>query len=145
MEELIIGLLVVFGLVVILMIPNIKIVSKDRAVVIERLGQYLKTLDQPGVYVIVPLLDRAIETVPLDRIQQSASITIEEQTIHIDYTLQVYDVKLFVYGELSSLTSLRKYIIESYSKYHKEYKFFYEDINGYATSIGITLIDIQVI
>ncbi len=144
MEEVLIGMLIVFGLVVILMIPNIKIVSKDKAVVIERLGQYLKTLDQPGIYVIVPLLDRAIETVPMDVIYQKTSVTIDIETIHIDYSLKVYDVKLFVYGELNALTSFKEYLNDSFLKYQSDYTLFHKDVKEYAFSIGMTLIDIQI-
>jgi hypothetical protein len=145
LDDILISLLIVFGLVVIVMIPNIKIVAKNRAIVVERLGQYLKTLDQPGIYFLVPLLDRAIETVPLDEIIQSLHLNHEDEIIKINYRLIVFDIKLFVYGELSSLTSLKEYITDSYLKYQKDPHFFYEDVKAYASSIGIDLIDMQIV
>ena len=144
MDDILISLFIILGLVIIVMIPNIKVVAKNRAIVVERLGQYLKTLDQPGIYFLVPLLDRAIETIPLDEIIQSLHFNHEDEIIKINYKLIVFDIKLFVYGELSSLTSLKEYITESYLKYRKDLNFFNEDIKAYAASIGITLIDMQI-
>jgi regulator of protease activity HflC (stomatin/prohibitin superfamily) len=144
MDEVIISLFIIFGLVIIVMIPNIKIVSKNRAIVVERLGQYLKTLDQPGIYFLTPLLDRAIETVPLDEMNQTLHFNHEDEIININYQLIIFDVKLFVYGELSSLTSLKEYITESYLKYRKDLTFFNEDVKAYAASIGINLINMQI-
>ena len=144
MDEVLISLFIILGLVIIVMIPNIKVVAKNRAIVVERLGQYLKTLDQPGIYFLVPLLDRAIETIPLDEMIQSLHFNHEDEIIKINYRLIVFDIKLFVYGELSSLTSLKEYITESYLKYRKDLNFFNEDIKAYAASIGITLIDMQI-
>jgi hypothetical protein len=144
MDEVLISLFIILGLVIIVMIPNIKVVAKNRAIVVERLGQYLKTLDQPGIYFLVPLLDRAIETIPLNEMIQSLHFNHEDEIIKINYRLIVFDIKLFVYGELSSLTSLKEYITESYLKYRKDLNFFNEDVKAYAASIGITLIDMQI-
>lgn len=144
MDDILISLFIILGLVIIVMIPNIKVVAKNRAIVVERLGQYLKTLDQPGIYFLVPLLDRAIETIPLNEMIQSLHFNHEDEIIKINYKLIVFDIKLFVYGELSSLTSLKEYITESYLKYRKDLNFFNEDIKAYAASIGITLIDMQI-
>lgn len=144
MDDVLISLFIILGLVIIVMIPNIKVVAKNRAIVVERLGQYLKTLDQPGIYFLVPLLDRAIETIPLNEMIQSLHFNHEDEIIKINYKLIVFDIKLFVYGELSSLTSLKEYITESYLKYRKNLNFFNEDVKAYAASIGITLIDMQI-
>jgi regulator of protease activity HflC (stomatin/prohibitin superfamily) len=144
MDDILIALLIIFALVIIVMIPNIKIVSKNRAVLVERLGRYLKTLDQPGIYFLVPLLDRAIETIPLDQINQTLHIHHDDKILKLNYKLLVFDIKLFVYGELNSLASLKEYISDSYLRYHQDIHFFLEDVKAYATSIGINLVDMQI-
>ncbi|MBU1141683.1 MAG: hypothetical protein KKG64_04090 [Firmicutes bacterium] len=141
MPDIIKGLLVIAFLVILLMIPNIKFVSKDKAYVIERLGRFLKIIHKPGVYILIPLLDRVIQIVSLDTLEKTFIFHDEETKIEIKIYIkyQIFDIKLFVYAELDSIGSLRKYI-ENHI-YRQEQINLNEKhlINEYAEGLGIEI------
>lgn len=141
MPDIIKGLLVIAFLVILLMIPNIKFVSKDKAYVIERLGRFLKIIHKPGVYILIPLLDRVIQIVSLDTLEKTFIFHDEETKIEIKIYIkyQIFDIKLFVYAELDSIESLRKYI-ENHI-YRQEQINLNEKhlINEYAEGLGIEI------
>ncbi len=65
-NEIITAILVMFALVLVIMIPSFKIVRQHEVMFIERFGKFHRMLDQPGIYFIIPLIDRNIETVYLE-------------------------------------------------------------------------------
>ena len=105
------------GLILLLMLPNIKIVRKNEVMIIERLGRFHKLLDKPGIYILVPLLDRNIQTVNLNKKHIKKKLTlIENETktvVEISYDMIVKDVKTFVYASLDSNETIHIYIKEA--------------------------------
>ncbi|TNF09263.1 MAG: hypothetical protein EP317_01240 [Bacillota bacterium] len=109
-----IAIIVIVGLILFILSVNIKIVPKGKVLIIERLGRYSKTLDQPGIYFIVPLIDRVYQTVSLEEEKHHFKFTDKESIVHITYSYKVSDVKLFVYGEFDTLRKIDEEIENQY-------------------------------
>ncbi len=98
--ELLLGILIV---IVVLIIPNIKIVPQAKAYVIERLGSYHTTW-QNGLHFKIPFIDRIANRVTLKEIVKDFApqpvITKDNVTMQIDTVVyfQITDGKLYTYG-----------------------------------------------
>ena len=97
-----------FGLVVIIVIlgivvSGIKIIPQSRAVVVERLGAYHRTL-QTGLHYIVPFIERKANDVSLKETVRDFApqpvITKDNVTMQIDTVVyfQITDSKMYTYG-----------------------------------------------
>ena len=100
MDEIVRASLVLLLLVILVIVPNIKHVSHNQAIVVERLGSFHRILTKPGFYILIPLFERAIQSVSLDRI--TGHIKLDDQT-KLDYVYKIVDVKTFVYQALDSI------------------------------------------
>ena len=98
--ELLIAILV---LIIILVLPNIKIVPQAKSYVIERLGSYLTTWNN-GLHVKIPFIDRISNNVSLKEIVKDFApqpvITKDNVTMQIDTVVyfQITDPRLYTYG-----------------------------------------------
>ena len=96
-------LIAILILVIILIIPNIKIVPQAKAYVIERLGSYYTTW-QNGLHVKIPFVDRISKVVSLKETVKDFApqpvITKDNVTMQIDTVVyyQITDPKLYTYG-----------------------------------------------
>ena len=95
--------IILLVLVVVLIIPNIKIVPQAKAYVIERLGSYNETWKN-GLHVKIPFIDRIANIVTQKEIVKDFApqpvITKDNVTMQI-YTVvyyQITDAKLYTYG-----------------------------------------------
>lgn len=118
-------IIAVIALVVILVIPNIRVVPQAKAFIIERLGGYHTTW-QVGLHIKVPFIDRVVNRVSLKEkvldFKPQPVITKDNVTMMIDTVIyfQITDPKLFTYGvenpmsaiENLSATTLRNIIGE---------------------------------
>ncbi len=90
-------------LLLVIIISNIKIVSQAQAMVVERLGAYVKTW-QTGLHIKIPFIERVAKTVTLkEQVVDFAPqpvITKDNVTMQIDTVVyfQITDPKLFAYG-----------------------------------------------
>ena len=95
--------LILIVLVVVLVIPNIKVVPQAKAYVIERIGSYNQTWKN-GLHVKIPFLDRVANNVSLKEIVKDFApqpvITKDNVTMQIDTVVyfQITDPKLYTYG-----------------------------------------------
>ena len=95
--------IVLLILVVVLIIPNIKIVPQARAYVIERLGSYQETWGN-GLHFKIPFIDRISKIVSLKETVKDFApqpvITKDNVTMQIDTVVyyQITDPKLYTYG-----------------------------------------------
>ena len=110
---------------IILILTNIRIVQQSNAVVIERLGTYLKTWNV-GIHVKVPFIDSCLPAISLKEkvldFPPQPVITRDNVTMKIDTVVyfQISDPKLYTYGveqpinalENLSATTLRNIIGE---------------------------------
>lgn len=110
---------------IILILTNIRIVQQSNAVVIERLGTYLKTWNV-GIHVKVPFIDSCLPPISLKEkvldFPPQPVITKDNVTMEIDTVVyfQISDPKLYTYGveqpinalENLSATTLRNIIGE---------------------------------
>ncbi len=96
-------LIILLVLIVILVVPNVKVVSQAKAVIIERLGSYYKTWEN-GLHFKMPFVDRISATINLKEIVKDFApqpvITKDNVTMQIDTVVyyQVTDPKLYTYG-----------------------------------------------
>ena len=96
-------LIAILILVIILIIPNIKIVPQAKAYVVERLGSYYTTW-QNGLHVKIPFVDRISKVVSLKETVKDFApqpvITKDNVTMQIDTVVyyQITDPKLYTYG-----------------------------------------------
>ena len=116
-NEIITAIIVMFALVLIIMIPSFKIVRQNEVMFIERFGKFHRILDQPGIYFIIPLIDRNIETVSLEEMHFDKKLKYKDEEtikyIEVSYDMQVFEPKTFVYGSLDAKETIHQYIIES--------------------------------
>ena len=95
--------IILLVLVVVLIIPNIKIVPQAKAYVIERLGSYNETWKN-GLHVKIPFIDRIANIVTQKEIVKDFApqpvITKDNVTMQIDTVVyyQIKDAKLYTYG-----------------------------------------------
>ncbi len=98
-----IALLVLGIIVVVALCFSIRIVRQSNAVVVERLGKYLRTLET-GFHFILPFFDRTSKPISLKEIvadfKPQPVITKDNVTMQIDTVVyfQITDAKLFMYG-----------------------------------------------
>lgn len=118
-------IIAVIVLLVILIVPNVRIVPQAKAFIIERLGGYHSTW-QVGLHIKVPFIDRVVNRVSLKEkvldFKPQPVITKDNVTMMIDTVIyfQITDPKLFTYGvenpmsaiENLSATTLRNIIGE---------------------------------
>ena len=96
-----IGIIIVIILVVAVM--GIKIISQSKAVVVERLGTYHRTMET-GLHYVLPIVERVANTVSLKEIVRDFDpqpvITKDNVTMQIDTVVyfQITDPKLYTYG-----------------------------------------------
>ena len=90
-------------LIVVIVLPNIKVVPQARAYVIERIGSYHETWKN-GLHVKIPFIDRVANNVSLKEIVKDFApqpvITKDNVTMQIDTVVyfQITDPKLYTYG-----------------------------------------------
>lgn len=98
-------------LVVILVIPNVKIVPQSKAYVIERIGSYYTTWSN-GLHFKIPFLDRVAGVVILkEKVRDFAPqpvITADNVTMQIDTVVyfQIVDPKLYTYGVENPISAI---------------------------------------
>ncbi len=117
--------LIILIIVIIIIAGGIKIVSQSKAVVIERLGSYYRTMNT-GLNYKLPIIDRIANTVSLKEVAKDFApqpvITKDNVTMQIDTVVyyQITDPKLYTYGienpvsaiETLTATTLRNIIGE---------------------------------
>ena len=111
MNPALIVLLVFVGLIILLIVANIKIVPQSKAYVIERLGAFHQTW-QTGLHVKIPVIERVAKIVSLK--EQVADfppqpvITKDNVTMQIDTVVffQITDPKLYTYGVESPISAI---------------------------------------
>ena len=97
-----------FGLILLLVVlgilaSGIKIIPQSKAIVVERLGAYNRTM-QTGLHYVIPIFERVANVVSLkERVSDFAPqpvITKDNVTMQIDTVvyLQITDSKLYTYG-----------------------------------------------
>lgn len=102
---------VVVGILLLLIITNIRIVPQSNSYVIERLGAYLTTW-QVGLHFKIPLIDRVAKRVSLKEMvadfKPQPVITKDNVTMQIDTVVyyQITDPKLFTYGVVNPLLAI---------------------------------------
>ena len=119
----IVGIAIAIIIVLLLILPNIKIVPQAATFIIERLGTY-RTTWETGFHIKVPFIDRVAKKISLKEkvadFAPQAVITKDNVTMQIDTVLfyQIIDPKLYAYGierpliaiENLSATTLRNII-----------------------------------
>lgn len=96
-------LIAILIIVILIVIPNIKVVPQAKSYVIERLGSYYATWKN-GLHVKIPFVDRVSNVVTLKEIVKDFApqpvITKDNVTMQIDTVVyfQITDPKLYTYG-----------------------------------------------
>ncbi|RJX26178.1 MAG: hypothetical protein C4537_03210 [Acholeplasma sp.] len=130
-----IAYLVLLLLIILFLLPNIKIVKEHEHLLIERLGSFLKIIDQPGVYILAPLFDRVIERetiLPQTRI-------IKGDKTSLSYSYKITDLKMYGYYALDPIRDLEICLSSEWKKELTNLDVIKESIKDR----GIELIDIK--
>ena len=96
-------LIIILVVIIVLILPNFRVVPQARAYVIERLGSYMTTWSN-GLHFKVPFIDRISNKVTLKEIVKDFApqpvITKDNVTMQIDTVVyfQITDAKLYTYG-----------------------------------------------
>jgi regulator of protease activity HflC (stomatin/prohibitin superfamily) len=144
MNDVLIAILVIVFLVILVMIPNIKILSPKNVMIVERLGFFHRIITKPGIHLLIPLFERVPQVVSLDITHKKLMIKESAEEIVISFTYKVISPKLFVYAALDSEKELMTHMKNSYLIHREDSKIFEEDAIEYATKLGIQLIDINI-
>ena len=105
-------LIIIIIIVAVLLITGIKIVPQSKALVVERLGSYHRTLHN-GPHYVIPILERVTSNVTLKEIVKDFApqpvITKDNVTMQIDTVVyyQITDPKMYTYGVEIQLVRLR--------------------------------------
>ncbi|MBQ3118812.1 MAG: SPFH/Band 7/PHB domain protein [Clostridia bacterium] len=105
------GVLVVFLLIVVVLILNIKIVPQAHEFVVELLGKY-RTTWSAGIHIKIPFIERISKRVTLkEQVLDSPPqpvITKDNVTMQIDTVIYyaIYDAKLYAYGAVNPISAL---------------------------------------
>ena len=146
-NEILTVIIVLLALVFIILLPSFKIVKEDEIMFIERLGKFHKMLDQPGIYFIIPLIDRNIETVPLKEVRIEKKLKYKDndayKIIEVRYDMQIFDPKTFVYGSLDSKETIHQYIVDSVIN-HIDNEDIIEETIDYAKSYGFNIRNLNI-
>jgi len=103
--------LVILVLVVIIIIPNVKIVPQSQCYIIERLGSYFTTWNN-GLHFKIPFVDRVAGVVSLKEkvkdFDPQPVITKDNVTMQIDTVVyfQITDPKLYTYGVENPISAI---------------------------------------
>ena len=103
MSPWLIAVIIIFAVIILIIVSNIKIVPQANAYVIERLGAYYKTW-HTGIHIKVPFMDRIARKVSLKEqvvdFEPQSVITRDNVSMQIDTVVyfQITDSKLYAYG-----------------------------------------------
>ncbi len=95
--------IIILIIILLIAVCGIKIIPQSKAMVVERLGAYHRTM-QTGLHYVIPIFERVANTVSLkEKVQDFAPqpvITKDNVTMQIDTVvyLQITDSKLYTYG-----------------------------------------------
>lgn len=90
-------------IILVLVLPNVRIVPQQAVYVIERLGKYQASWEA-GIHVKIPILDRIVKKISLKEqvldFPPQPVITKDNVTMRIDSVVfaKVFDPKLYTYG-----------------------------------------------
>ncbi len=104
-------LLAILGLVIIILIYNVRIVPQATEYVIERLGKYQHTWGA-GIHIKIPLIDRISKKITLkEQVLDSPPqpvITKDNVTMQIDTVVyyRIFDAKMYTYGVINPVNAL---------------------------------------
>ncbi len=145
MPELILAIILIVMLLIIFL-PCFKKGATDKIIIVERLGMFLKTLDESKIYFLIPFIDRVIQTVPIGVATKTFSFTLDKEEIaSYTYRYEVFDFMLFVYEELDSFAAFEKQLIKQITKTSDYNLILGESINQYAESLGMKILDLALI
>lgn len=139
-------ILIFVGLLLILIVPNIKWVKPNQVVVVERLGSFHRLIDKPGIYLLIPLVERDIETVvtTVQKIERKLKIKELETTVTtiVSFQMQIFDVKTFVYSAIDALDTVMTHLKEALEA-NQEIAQIVEEIPQFATNYGFNITDLN--
>ena len=98
-------------IILVLVLPNVRIVPQQAVYVIERLGKYQASWEA-GIHVKIPILDRIVKKISLKEqvldFPPQPVITKDNVTMQIDTVVffQITDPKLFAYGVVNPLMAI---------------------------------------
>jgi len=143
MQDVMIAIIVLAFLVILVLIPNIKILAPNNVMIIERLGFFHRIITKPGIHILIPLFERVPQVVSLEPVHKKINIKNDPKENTILLTYKVINPKLFVYAALDSENDLMNYINKSYVDHQEDTSNFEETISEYASKLGIELINMS--
>lgn len=111
-EIIIIFILLLF----LILFPSIQIVKNDEIIVVERLGKFLKTIEKPGIYMMIPFIDRVVNKVNMKPYFISKKIKKTDSYVKstiVTYKIEVFDVNKFTYHALDPINELHHFVSEA--------------------------------
>lgn len=127
--------LVLFALITIFLAPNFKVIKEGEAAVVERLGAYLKVIDQPGIHFLIPLVDRIVQKESLLPNIKKLSFEQDGYKEGYQYTYKITDIKMFCYAATEPLRIMEEQMIKSLKENHSDF----DHLKDIALNFGIEL------
>lgn len=90
--------IILSALFILFLIPNFKIVKENEAIVVERLGSFLKVIDTPGIHFMIPLVDRVVQKESLLPMTKNFTYINDHINEVYAYTYTIKDIKMFCYA-----------------------------------------------
>jgi len=139
MNDFVIALLVIFGLLLFIISMNLKVVPENKALVIERFGVFYKIIDQPGIHFLIPIIERVCQSVSLVEEKKIFQFTYKNKQVEFSYYYKVTDIKLFVYGSLDALSVINREIESLYHQDSLHYTDSLDTIVEMGSALGLAI------
>lgn len=133
------AILVLTALFILFLLPNIRLLKINEAVVIERLGSFLKVIDKPGVFFLIPLFDRVVQKESLLPIEKTWVVIDSGTQIMYAYTYQIVDIKMFCYAATDPITFAEEKMAQRIQSGLDDL----ESIKDIWLDMGVNLLDFQ--
>ncbi|MDY0074932.1 MAG: hypothetical protein WC992_05270 [Acholeplasmataceae bacterium] len=133
------AILVLTALFILFLLPNIRLLKINEAVVIERLGSFLKVIDKPGVFFLIPLFDRVVQKESLLPIEKTWVVIDSDTQIMYAYTYQIVDIKMFCYAATDPITFAEEKMAQRIQSGLDDL----ESIKDIWLDMGVNLLDFQ--
>ncbi|MFA6800523.1 MAG: SPFH domain-containing protein [Acholeplasmataceae bacterium] len=131
-------------LLIFILLPSFLYVKENEIVIIERFGKYQHSIETPGIYYLIPFIERAVQRVSKNDFYINKKIKKQEgidQKIIVTYHIKVFDEMLFVYASLDSVKTVHTFLIQTILT-KMDHAIALEEIKTYAKQFGFEILEI---
>ena len=134
---------VVFALLI--AIPSFHFIKEDEMAIVERLGKYYKTIQEPGIHITMPFVERIIERIPTKPFYVTKKIKKQKniaRNIIITYKINVFDEMLYTYSALDCVKEVHQFVVQALIE-QMDYNEITNHLLNYTKQFGFDILEIN--